>query len=126
MSQQPRKSNGQFGNKLVPAPKSSPSLPDRNQIAQGFDNYDETGKQQEAELKSGLTEVGDSIDAITEIYKQRSLRREAEIDANQKKLAEIREQLDEISAQRRDIEARYRERQGKKLSNRLKKFFAKK
>jgi chromosome segregation ATPase len=123
MSQQPRRSNGQFGNKLSPAPKNAPATPDRNQLAEGFDNYDALGKRQEQELQSGLSEVGDSIDAIIEIYKQRSERREKEIEANQRQLAEMQKTLDDMSAQRQDIENRYREQQQKSFVNRVKRFF---
>lgn len=125
MSQQPRKTNGQFGNKLAgPTPTSGPSVPDRNQLSNDFKDYDKLGEQQEKELQGGLASVGESLDSIIEIYRNRSERRQAQIDSTQKQLDEIREKLDEISTQRADIERRYHEQQEKRLSNRLRRFFA--
>lgn len=123
MSDQPRQKDGKFDRKLSPAPSAAPSVPDRGQIADKFEEYDHTGARQEQALSEGLHQVGEGLDAIAEIYRERARRREAEIEANQERLQRIQDQLDEMSARRSQIEEELRMKEERKLSNRIKRLF---
>lgn len=108
MTEQPRKNNGQFSNKLAPAAPSSspdlPSIPNRADLAGSFESYNQTSAEQEKVMQDGFADVGNSLDAVITIYKERQARREAEHKEFEEQLGKLKDQLDQIALERKRVE----------------------
>ncbi len=128
MTEQPRRNNGQFANKIGHAPEQAPALPSKpnawNDVAKSYNQYSQIEAEQNATLSEGLSEVQNSIDAIIDIYKERQKRTQEYLDSSGKALEDIKVKLDELAARNKEIEEKLRQRkEQRKPSNIIKRIF---
>lgn len=122
MTEQPRRKDGRFAEKFVPAPHPVPNIP-RKDIGKELEDYNALGSEQESVLSEGFSSVGNSLDHVIAIYKARQERANKQIEENTARLKAISDELDRLTAEREAIAEELRQRQERSPWNRLKRLF---